>query len=506
MNTFSEKFNNLLPLALIVVFPFFPEISLVIYFVISLLSLNSFSVMRKGFFFLPAVCIFFINTTNIVLGFVQLIFLFGIKNKIEYTFKNPTKFLPFLTIVLISIIVLNSQFNKSFQWNDFNKSTLIQTDYLTKISPNDSNNSLALTNIGNFASQKIRYKLKVRASNDLKLRVSFWLPDTRISETIYCTLAKIYSDCQISIEVKARTNVILVLGEAKTWIENDPYIEIESTQLFVDDVQQLFAWSLPSQRWKGFSFNENAFGAHMALIGLIILAYARNYIWAFLAMSPTLLCVFLSGSRGALAALAIGFLVFFLSRSRIYKCLPWILFLALAGIIIFQAVTLRSLGTSAATQPNLRSLNVLDKDSARTRLEIWRLANKAWLENPRTFLIGTGDLASVMKVKLDARAISYGLTKNTLTHAHNLWLQTAGESGLLGLLAMVWLWGWVILRAWRSRDAGALALLAAIFVMNSVDYLFFYAPVHLAFWMAAAGLKRPEPAPVLSEGSAILTP
>ena len=69
---------------------------------------------------------------------------------------------------------------------------------------------------------------------------------------------------------------------------------------------------------------------------------------------------------------------------------------------------------------------------------------------------------------------------------------------------MLWLWGWVVLKAWRSRDAGALALLAAIFVINSVDYLFFYAPVHLAFWMAAAGLKQPESTTVVLEGSAIV--
>ena len=73
---------------------------------------------------------------------------------------------------------------------------------------------------------------------------------------------------------------------------------------------------------------------------------------------------------------------------------------------------------------------------------------------------------------------------------------------------------------WRERLAGivcddvsvglgypaGVALLAAIFVINSVDYLFFYAPVHLAFWMAAAGLKPPEPTPVPPKGSAILTP
>jgi O-antigen ligase len=176
-----------------------------------------------------------------------------------------------------------------------------------------------------------------------------------------------------------------------------------------------------------------------------------------------------------------------------------------SGIVVFQAFTIRNSAVPVTqNQTGLRALNISDQNTTRGRLEIWRLATKAWLENPRTFLIGTGDLASAMKVKFDARSSGYGLSKDSLTHAHNLWVQTAGESGLLGLCAMLWLWGWVILKAWQSRDAGALALLAAIFVINSVDYLFFYAPVHLAFWMAAAGLKPPEPSPDGFEGSAIV--
>ncbi|MEY4532150.1 MAG: hypothetical protein RLZZ156_2873, partial [Deinococcota bacterium] len=189
------------------------------------------------------------------------------------------------------------------------------------------------------------------------------------------------------------------------------------------------------------------------------------------------------------------------------KIMSWLFVSTLLGVVtlqIFSAYGIVVQPVTIQSQPSMRAINVADQDSARGRLEIWRLATKAWLENPRTFLIGTGDLVSAMKVKFDARSSGYGLTKDSLTHAHNLWIQTAGESGLLGLLAMLWLWGWVILKAWRSRDAGALALLAAIFVINSVDYLFFYAPVHLAFWIAAAGLKQPESNPDVLEGSAIV--
>jgi O-antigen ligase len=140
----------------------------------------------------------------------------------------------------------------------------------------------------------------------------------------------------------------------------------------------------------------------------------------------------------------------------------------------------------------LRSFRVLDQDTSRGRVEIWRLALKAWLENPSTFLIGTGDLTAAMKANFDTRASQYGLSKDTLTHAHNLWLQTAGETGVVGLGVLIWLWGWIVLKAWRSRDASALALLTAIFVINSVDYLFFYAPIYLAFWLAGAGFVAKE--------------
>jgi O-antigen ligase len=89
------------------------------------------------------------------------------------------------------------------------------------------------------------------------------------------------------------------------------------------------------------------------------------------------------------------------------------------------------------------------------------------------------------------------LSKASITHAHNLWLQTAGESGLVGLISLTCLWVLVVLRAWRNKDETALALLVVIFAINTVDYLFFYAPVSFCFWMAVTGFKDIRSAPVL---------
>jgi O-Antigen ligase len=401
-----------------------------------------------------------------------------------------TRLLVPLSLFLLIILTVNYQFNKSNQWINFGDSTMIEISDTIKISPTNSINSLAITNLGKLKAGTIQYRLKIRASQDFSLRVSFWLPDIKVGKTTFCNLKTEYSICQISTDLAADTAAVLVLGEGNTWIKGDPHIEIDSTTLYINDKKQFFSWSLPLQRWKGFSFNENAFASHMVVIGLLGLLQVKNYFWIFLYSCPSLVAILLSGSRGALIAFLIGIFVLILARSRAYKLLPWTMAVALTTIVVFQAATLRgAVAPITSNQSGLRSLNVADQNTTRGRIEIWRLATKAWLENPRTFLIGTGDLASAMKVKYDARAQNAELQKTDLTHAHNLFIQTAGETGLLGLCAMIALWCWVVWKSWKARDAGALALLAAIFVINSVDYLFYYAPVHLAFWMAAAGLK-----------------
>jgi hypothetical protein len=352
-------------------------------------------------------------------------------------------------------------------------------------------NAWVLQNTIMQGSGRIRYQVEVRAKQPFQTSIGFIQSSLPNGRTDRPCLVKInWGWCSLEVNLSARDWTQVGIGGFGTWNPNSPALEIRDSKIIILEPPNVFAVLTDSSRVAGFSFNFNAFGAQVAVVGLLAIIFAPNLLWIFLATAPTVMCIFLSGSRGSLAAFTVGLLVLFVVRTRYHKILPWLLGLVLIGMATLQAVTIRSLPTPAIqSQSGLRSLNVVDQDSARGRLEIWRLATKVWLENPRTFLIGTGDLLSAMKVKFDTRSSQSSLSKVDLTHAHNLWIQTAGESGLLGLIVMLWLWGWVILKAWRSRDAGALALLITIFIINSVDYLFFYAPVHLAFWMAAAGLK-----------------
>ncbi len=375
----------------------------------------------------------------------------------------------------------------------------------TMIVPKDQKDAWVVKHLGYKGPATITYSIELRSEKEVRVPISL-ITSTRSDE--FCNVKRVWSVCVVRLSIPSRIYTLFQIGGQSAWKKGDAPIEFRSI-IFSENPSPSLRERislLQFSRDSGFAFSPNAFSAQITVVGLLAIIIAPSYLWSFFVFSPSLLSIFFSGSRGALAALAVGLVFFFVARTRYYKALPWLFILTLFGIVVFQTGTIRStsIPITIQSQTGIRSLNISDQDSARGRLEIWRLAAKAWLENPRTFLIGTGDLSAAMKVKFDARATGYGLTKDSLTHAHNLWLQTAGESGLLGLCAMLWLWAWVILRAWRSRDAGALALLAAIFVINSVDYLFFYAPVHLAFWMAAAGLKQPDSTAGVLEGSAIV--
>lgn len=499
----------------------YPEISVVILLIGSLIAFfqkrNTFTfilVGRNAFvfifvFFLIVRIILAWQSSNIWHGLLEsvaaVLILFSIfwLSQVRQHLKFLT-FSIFASLVLIAILNITPRLAFAFQGGMLqwaSDTTLVQETRIGEVSAFQAitSNAWVLQNLVMQGSGRIRYQVEVRAEAAFQTSIGViqsTLSNGRTDRP--CLVTVNWTTCFVEVNLPSRDWTQLVVGGFGTWNLDSPLLETKNAEIVVLQPPQIFDVLTDSSRIAGNSFNFNAFGAQVAVISLVAIAVTPNFFWIALTIFPTLVCIFLSGSRGALVAFGFGLLVFFVTCSRFYKILPWLLVFAVFGIASLQVATIRdSSATSTLQSPvNLRSLNVVDKDSARGRLEIWRLATKSWLENPRTFLIGTGDLSQAMRARFDARSSSFGLTKDSLTHAHNLWLQTAGESGLVGLCAMLWLWGWIILRAWRSRDAGALALLAAIFVINSVDYLFFYAPVHLAFWIAAVGLKRMDESPV----------
>jgi O-Antigen ligase len=394
----------------------------------------------------------------------------------------------FLILMVVLYPRLNSFFNKNLYWQD-DPSQAIRME-IGNISRFIALRSESAWVVNNFSAQgpgHIRYQFEIRSSNSFQVNtfiIHQGLTNGRSDKL--CQVDIEWQLCTLDVTLSSRGWVTVGIGGSSTWNNLKPYLEVKDAIITGDVSSNLIDAVTNPSRVRGLDFNENAFGIHIALVGIVLMSFIPM-VYGFISIVPALTCIMLSGSRAALIAYIFGMIIYLIGRSRWIKLLPWIFAVTVILVVAFQ-VRIFSIEIQPMAVKSFRSL-VTDHNSTQNRLEIWRLVTKSWLETPRTVLIGTGDLTNAMKAKFDARSSRYGLTKESLTHAHNLWLQTLGESGLLGFLVMLGLWCWVIVRAWRVRDSAALALLAAVFIMNSVDYLFFYAPVQLCFWMATVGFQ-----------------
>jgi putative inorganic carbon (HCO3(-)) transporter len=88
-----------------------------------------------------------------------------------------------------------------------------------------------------------------------------------------------------------------------------------------------------------------------------------------------------------------------------------------------------------------------------------------------------------------------GMARHRFSPAHNIYLLTAAETGLLGLLAFLWLLLGIFTEGWpalNSRDrflaacaAGLFAGLTAALIHSNLGWLWRYDVVHVMFWFAA---------------------
>jgi hypothetical protein len=503
----NEKFQILIAFALSILIPSIPEVALGIlifggfFYFLQFKFIDKYSSILLFLFFLLKIVDLFSNPQyvfkNLAESSVALLVYFGWK----FYFAKLQRIYYFVSISLMfTILVAFFQIwaapkNELTTWNLNGEGELAKVEFLQgydRYTPTNFRTAYIVKPLGYQGSGEIEFELTIRSEKSFEINFAMIhpsLPEGRIDKK--CLVETVWSRCSIRARLGYRQLTVVGLGGFDTWKGGSPPIEIKNEYLLTLVQPTILEKLHFLPRISGWSFNPNAFAALIVVTCLLAIIVSKQWWLSALTIILSLFGIMVSGSRSAFIAIAAGYLTFLVMRSRLYKIAPFLALIAMSGIVIFQLALIRGTIEPHAAQPQaeMRSLNMVDKDTTRTRLEIWRLASKAWLENPQTFIFGTGDLTKAMKSKLDARAIGFGLTDESITHAHNLWLQTAGQNGLLGFLLMLGLWVLIIWQAWKARDAGSLALMIAIFVINSVDYLFYYAPIHLCFWMAALGFK-----------------
>ena len=185
---------------------------------------------------------------------------------------------------------------------------------------------------------------------------------------------------------------------------------------------------------------------------------------------PDILGVWFSGSRGGFFAF-FALIVLVFSARWFRNLVPGILTI----IILLAASFILSL--------NEKTTLGMDQREVSTAQRLY-LFGKAWDAFTKSPLIGVGDLQIYIQKNLDVQELAKGLTQKTVTHAHNLIFQTIGESGLLGLSTLIFLWASFLFIGKTEITMSSLILLLLIILFSLFDFLYFFPPIQIAFWIA----------------------
>jgi O-antigen ligase len=116
--------------------------------------------------------------------------------------------------------------------------------------------------------------------------------------------------------------------------------------------------------------------------------------------------------------------------------------------------------------------------SAQSRLVIWQVAWKAFLEHPWGG-VGFGNFPIYYLINRPETALEH-----SIGHAHNLWLHLLAEGGVLALLGfLLWFLGLMGLMLRQRVWKGGVLLLLGL-VLGLFDYTFFFAGVYYPLLLA----------------------
>lgn len=234
--------------------------------------------------------------------------------------------------------------------------------------------------------------------------------------------------------------------------------------------------------------------AFMLILGRLVIpsreAFRHERLFYKLAALPVFVSVILSQTRGAYLGLGTGVLamIYFASPSRKKMA-------AYAGIMLVTAALVM------AANPDMRgrllamagrgTVDTSDNSPAKgidVRMGLWKLGYKMFRAHPVTG-VGPDNVKKVFK-KFQAEQIGYFETWGSL---HNLYIHQAAERGLLGLGALLLLFGSMYayaLKRYRTARSPytlwALCVLPAYYMMNLTEISFQHVHTAFAIFMALA--------------------
>lgn len=254
-----------------------------------------------------------------------------------------------------------------------------------------------------------------------------------------------------SVLVLLGIGLVLLLPFSVSWSANKVY----TLPAFLD-------WTL---RPPGQGTNPNIVGGMLAALAPLALALLfsqrrREQILGAVASSPIVLALLILQARGAWAALVGGLALGAAMLRRWF--LPIFLFLTLALLFLNQQLG----GAEALSNVLYGRIGMITGDTTQERVALWTQAVDLIRSHPLTG-IGMGAYEFVAPYAPPYSPQAPGLD---VPHAHNVFLQVALDTGLLGLVGFVGVLVTAFAAAWRAQRAKIaaplpLALLISLTVM-----------------------------------------
>ncbi len=331
---------------------------------------------------------------------------------------------------------------------------------LTTLIPTSNLDASAQTILGTRAPGAFHFSIQVRATRAWMLRIALYHPKLPFGgKEVMCPIQTTWVTCSIDVMLPSRALIVLDIGGKQTWTAANGKLELQNLTIerqvylavledFLSDLSRVSAWA----------FNPNALGA--GIVAVAIVASWSGFVPLLQVLLMAGLVVWLSGSRAALVILVMSS-VLLMFRTRVAG---WALLL-----ILILTATIFSLGRFSST---------FDPNAQTTQQRSVAFAN-AWQAFKSAPLLGIGDFQAYAPQR-----------QANLNHAHNLFLQTLAESGIIGLLPVLGLWTLAFSRAFTQRANDAIVVLAVVLALNLADYLFYFSPLQFAFWWAFAKTEK----------------
>jgi hypothetical protein len=310
---------------------------------------------------------------------------------------------------------------------------------------------------------RVDYSIRLRSEYPIEIRIALnHSGSTPRAESERCRLSRVWRTCRVKMQLPDPGDLQFVIGGESTWKANGPWVEAESGQFSGGfGLVALQLRTLP--RFSGPIANPNLFAAGIAVVSVLLLLSRDQWIrWTCVPLG--LIVIILTGSRGALMATSVGVLLFIIAENRT----KWLLIVLFAVMIIA--------GIQSVELP-VRSIQVTEGTD--DRIVVWKNALTAVFSSP---IYGVNDLKPWLNVHYSSKP--EGESVEQIAHSHNLFLQIFAQEGLFGL--SIWsVWCFLLFKRFKNNfTLSKFSLLVTIFILNTFDMFFLYAPTHVVFWVA----------------------